>query len=169
MKKNRIYKCHGVGLYAMLLFITAVLCSCKDDDGPSLTSLDIAGGNFSGTWVVDENLNNSVTYNSIDSRTEYYKDFAITIDYISDQKGGNFSTTGGHQDNSPWPTSGLWSFVSDDPSGATFQVERDDLLLVDVTIEETNLILSFNFDENDNKGGRTEAVSGNWTFRLIKQ
>ncbi len=169
MKNDRIYKSYGVAVYAIILLFAVALCSCKDDDEPTITSLDIAGGNFTGTWVVDANLNNSVTYNSTDSRTEYFQDFAITIDYASDQKGGTFSTTGGHQDNSPWPSSGLWSFMSDDPNGTTFQVERDDLLMVNVTVDGNSLILSFNFEEGKNMGGRKEAVSGNWTFSLVKQ
>ncbi|HNP18447.1 MAG TPA: hypothetical protein PKL31_08450 [Fulvivirga sp.] len=173
MKYNRTYTCHDPQIYAtivfMILFVISALSSCKHDDGPNITASDIAGAKFTGTWVVDNNYTNSVTYNSTESRTNYYADFSVTIDYTKGQNGGSYSTSGGMESNSPWPVSGSWNFVSDSPDAGTFQVERDDQLLMDVSIEDEAVILNFMFDEDLNSGGRVDALTGNWTFRLIKQ
>jgi|GEM_PF-4680487 len=71
----------------------------------------------------------------------------------------------------PWPSNGTWEFTTPitEVTGS-FQVTRDDGLVIDVTLTETTLILRFIFIEGTNLGsGRVEALAGAWSMEFAAQ
>ena len=42
----------------------------------------------------------------------------------------------------------------------------DDGLELSISVSETALTMTFSFDDSQNKGGRTEAVNGEYIFKM---
>ncbi|MEP2770795.1 MAG: hypothetical protein ABJH05_01515 [Fulvivirga sp.] len=169
MKKLSYLLSAGV-LVAMLAVV-----GCKKDDGGGITPEDAAGANFAGTWAVSA-ASGAVIYDGSggsDDRTDAYSSFALNITYAAGQGSGTYVATDGQENASPWPENGTWKFTNDTPpaSADNFSIERlGDGLVVGVLISGDNMTLTFNFQDGTHTGnGRVEAVSGDWTFNLVKQ
>ncbi len=64
-----------------------------------------------------------------------------------------------------WPSSGSWQFVE----GKTDQITRDDGVIIDVSVNDISLTLSFKFEENVfTTGGREQTISSSLVFVLNK-
>ncbi|MDX1629874.1 MAG: hypothetical protein R3345_14300 [Fulvivirga sp.] len=156
-------------LSAGFLVVLLAAVGCGNDDGGNLSPQDAAGVNFEDTWVVG--TSGSVFFESED-RTADYSNFTLTTVYTAGQGEGTYTTTGGPTGASPWPSSGVWSFNSNEPDANAFQVTRDDGLVIDVVITGDTMTLNFLFNDASHKTdqeGRIEAVDGNWTFTLSRQ
>lgn len=160
-------------LSAGVLVAIFAISGCKDNGGNEQSAVDVAGGNFSGTWAVDGSAN-SVTFDNQD-RTANYDDFALSVTYNTGQGSGLYTATGTiiGSGSSPWPGSGSWEFETAEPGAKSFNIVRDpgsgQELTITVSLTDTDMTLNFNFDDSVNKGSRTEAVTGPWVFNLVKQ
>lgn len=152
---------------AVLVFLLAN-ASCKSDDDPGVPAADQVGAKFTATWNAT-----SVTFGSpVQDRTSDYGDFKLTIGYTAGTNAGTYSITGGPQGSGivPFAGDGTWNFQNEITDVSTsFNIVRNDGLVITVSsLTDTNLQLSFVFDDGVHSSSRTEAVDGTWTFDFSK-
>ncbi len=115
-----------------------------------------------GTWAM-------VSANDGNDRTSDFSNLVLTVAGSFSQGGTyNYSLTGTRPNPSPWPASGTWKFGTDPLT----QIIRDpgDDIEIDATYEVSATDLEIVFVIPDNwVGGRTQSVSGTWTFNFVKQ
>ncbi|MTI21377.1 hypothetical protein E1176_10130 [Fulvivirga sp. RKSG066] len=155
-------------LSAGVLVAMFAVVGCKKDDGGGPSAVDVAGTNFSGTWAVDGSAN-SVTYENTDRTDEGYSNFQLVITHQTGTTSGGYVASNFPTGSSPWKSSGNWTFASETPGANSFSVTRDDGVVVNVTVDESQLTLDFEITDPANQTGRTEAVEGDWSFILQKQ
>ncbi len=151
-------------LSAAVLVFLLVNAGCDGSDDPGVPAADQVGTKFTGTWNAT-----AVSFDTQD-RTADYSDFDLTIGYTAGSNGGTYSIAGGPVGVRPFAASGTWTFQGEitDPN-ASFNILRNDGLVVTVSsLNDTNLQLSFVFDDANNASSRTEAVDGTWNFTFSK-
>ncbi len=154
-------------LSAVVLVFLLANASCKSDDDPGVPAADQLGTKFTSAWNAT-----SVDFDGQD-RSADYADFQLTIGYTAGTNAGTYRITGGPQGSGivPFAGQGTWSFQSEitDPNPSSFNIVRnDDLVITISSLTDTNLQLSFVFDDGTHSSSRTEAVDGTWTFDFTK-
>ncbi len=139
--------------FALMLLFTNCDKEVKPDDIP-ISDLEkvqaLVLTNLSSSWS-----SSSFTRDGLDSSAEF-TNFILTIGdkTYSSQNGLHV-----------WPSSGSWQFVE----GKTDQITRDDGVIIDVSVNDTSLTLSFKFEENVfTSGGRGQTISSSLVFVLNK-
>lgn len=130
-----------------------VFTACKkDDDNPDPTPEELQVQKLTGTWIVG--TEGSVIRDDFSSNE--WEDFTLTM--------GNktYSTTNTYP--TVWPTQGTWDFVGDNPN----QIEREDGLIIDISVTETTLTMTFT-QPDKTSGGRIAGITGEYIFVLVKK
>ena len=137
------------------LVIVALMHGCKGgaNDGPSAEEEQLK--KLTKTWTTE-----SVTFGGNEDRTTDWSQFTLTVSGAK-----TYSTTGAFSPG-PWPTSGTWDFAKSGDAVNINKVVRDDGLEVAITVMETSLTMTFIYNDADHKGGRTEAVNGEYVFKM---
>jgi hypothetical protein len=134
-------------LYLIVLFsITTLLSSCKKGEDPDPRTLQLQ--KLASTWKIKTVVNDNVDVSNL------YTGFRLIINQL------NYTTQNG---GNSWPASGTYDFKGTDLSTL---VRSDNTEIHIDEITNTTLTLSFNFNTVTN--GRTNGVTGNFTFSLIK-
>lgn len=144
----------------VLVLGLVVLGSCKDPDPvePSATEKQLAL--LVNTWK-----NPSVTFNGSSEDSEW-TNFTITF---SD---GGYTTTNisDGRENTVWSSTGSWQFKGAGTDALNVNtLVRDDGVEIAITVSETDLTMSFSYDESIN--GRSSGINGldgNWVFNMTK-
>lgn len=150
-----------ISSFFTLVLILTVLTGCKKDEDEAPDNQQIVTEKISGTW--------SVSYAELDGNelTEVFTGLQITID-----AGLLFSTNSSTVERQPNPWAESGSFTLPDEITSTdnvFITRNDDVVLSLVFITETNVQITFNFNnENVGSNGRVSAVSGDWVFEFVK-
>jgi len=138
-----------------VLIIVAIMHGCKgsNPEGPTVEEEQIR--KLTRTWTTE-----SVTFGGNEDRTADWSAFTLTV------SGSKTYTTTGTYSPGPWPASGTWDFFKNGDAVNINKVVRDDGLEVSITVTETALTMTFTFNDADHKGGRTEAVNGEYVFKM---
>lgn len=143
MKKSYYF----IILLSSLLVFTA--CKKDDDNGPTAEELQIQ--KLTGTWSVGSE--GSVSRDNTSSGE--WADFTLTL-------GENtYSTTNTVPE--VWPVQGVWSFAGNDVN----QIAREDGVVINVEVSETELTLSFNIPD-EITSSRVQGITGDYIFVLTK-
>ena len=156
--------------FSILLFSLAVIAmvSCGPDPDPDPTPAQLQTQKLTGeyksasskTWTVS-----SVLFDGIEDRTSDWTGFTLTIS--ADPNGVNGYTTTGGVSPGPWPLSGTWSFGGTVDNPNINLVVRDSTpneLDIAVTVNDSQLTMTFTYDDQTHLGGRTEVVNGEYAF-----
>jgi len=154
-------------IYFMLVPAIAIISNCKGSktEEPTATEkqLERLAGAYntasSKVWTVE-----SVTFGGSEDRTTDWSNFTLTIG--TDGSGTNTYSTSGAFSPGPWPASGAWTFGGTTETPNINLVVRDGNLDVSVTVTDTSLTMTFTFNQNIHTGGRTEAVDGEYVFKM---
>ncbi|MBX2970193.1 MAG: hypothetical protein KF803_12555 [Cyclobacteriaceae bacterium] len=157
-----------VSRLASLLIVAGALVffsNCGGDD-PKDPVQKTQLSKLSKTWtIVSAQLGSTI-------RTPEFQtpNFTLTISgaFNSNNPNGpyNYSVGGTRPTPSPWPASGQWSFAVTG-TGDTGSLQRSDGLTMAYTISSSGqLTLTFECEDCDYAGSRTEEVNGVWTFVL---
>ncbi|MDH5399917.1 MAG: hypothetical protein OEX02_17320 [Cyclobacteriaceae bacterium] len=142
---------------AIILLVASLFlmngCKKPVDDAPSPEEQQVT--RLSKTWNVE-----SVTFGGSEDRTADWSGFSLTV-----TANKTYSTSGAFSPG-PWPTSGTWDFAQDGDAVNINKVVRDDGLEVSISVSETALTMTFTFDDTIHNGGRAEAVSGEYVFKM---
>lgn len=148
MKRNLIY----VLLSVFALSATMTISSCKKDDDPGATEI-----NLNRLTAHNWNLV-KVTVDGVD-KTSLFSDLALQW-----SKANTFSAVNG---GVMWPSTGTWSFTDD--SGKTLFVSLNNIGDVEVTIEtlnNTSLVISLFWDKTTLGEGRVRSIEGAHVFEF---
>jgi len=127
-----------------LFLLVLVLASCGGDSGPSDT--DPVKGILKGTWRVQ-----AVSVDNTDQTMLYNK---LTLTFTD----ANYTTTNGAN---VWPASGGWTFT--DATAKTI-LRSDGVIMVVNVATETELVLSFHWDNTTIGSGRAKSIEGPHVF-----
>lgn len=127
--------------------------SCKPDDPPPKTDEEINTELLSKIWVPSSG-SNAITVASNDV-SDLWSGFVLTLG------DGTYSTTGADAAQI-WPTSGTWTFKTDDAN----TLVRDDGIEIAISVTETTLVMKFNYSAS---GGRLSGIDGDWVFNMVPQ
>ena len=150
----------GYLLSSALLLSILFTIGCKKDGGDETPEYELRLQEMATTWTAtDVQLDG-------DNVTDGFSGFTLTV-----TNAYGYSASGATRSPQPWPASGTWDFDGAGTDNVNInKVIRDDGLEISIdAISESSLILSFNFVEGTHDSGRTEAVSGNWTFTFAAQ
>jgi hypothetical protein len=136
--------------------------SCKPDEKDNRTTEEKQLDKVKSTWAL-------TSANDGTDRTADFANLILTLDGAFSQGGTyNYSFTGTRPNPSPWPASGTWKFGTDPLTQIIRDPGQD--IEIDATYEVSETTLEISFVIPDNwVGGRTQSVSGNWTFNFVKQ
>ncbi|HEY0744976.1 MAG TPA: hypothetical protein VGD40_26105 [Chryseosolibacter sp.] len=151
-------------LLTLLAFVGFGLffASCGKDPSDDRTAEEKQLDQLKSNWAL-------VSANDGSDRTTDFQNVVLSIT-------GTFSQGGTYQYNlagtlpspSPWPQQGTWQFGTDPLT----QIVRDPDSAIEIdatyTVSATELEIRFLIPDNW-VGGRTQSVSGNWTFKFAKQ
>ena len=139
----------------LLLATLPITQSCKDPGQGTPTAEEQQIEKLTKTWTVE-----SVTFGGSEDRTTDWSGFTLTVT-------GNqgYSTTNAFSPG-PWPASGTWSFATTGGTADINKVLRDDGLEIAITVSATSLTMTFTYDDTTHQGGRTEAVNGEYVFKM---
>jgi len=156
---NRVTK-----LLSLFLIAGIALLYIGCDDDPKKSEEETQLDKLRGTWNI-ESVDNDGT-----SRTDEYPNMTLTIS-------GTFTTAGLYQytsDADEWPTVSPWK-AEDGWKFKTADVARtitrqQDLIEMTYTLSNSDntLTLDFNYSGAGFHNGRTESVSGDWSFVFTK-
>jgi hypothetical protein len=138
--------------------------SCKPDDKDNRTTEEKQLEQLKTTWAL-------TSANDGTDRTADFPGLLLTLSGSFSQGGTyNYSLTqtGVRVNPNPWPATGDWKFGTDPLT----QIIRDpgSNIEIDATYTVTATSLEIKFEIPDNwVGGRTESVSGEWTFNFARQ
>ena len=129
---------------------------CKGTSGSDPSPEEQQVTKLSKTWIVE-----SVTYGGSEDRTADWSGFSLTV-----SSGKTYNTSGAFTPG-PWAPSGSWDFAKDSGGNVNInKVVRDDGLEASISVSETALTMTFSFDDNQHKGGRSAAVNGEYVFKM---
>jgi len=137
------------------MIAAALLAGCKGGGNGDPSAEEEQLKKLTKTWTTE-----SVTFGGNEDRTTDWSQFTLTV---TGTKG--YSTTGAFSPG-PWPTSGTWDFAQNGDVVNINKVIRDDGLEVAITVTETSLTMTFTYDEATHQGSRTEAVNGEYVFKM---
>ncbi len=134
-----------------LLIGLVVLAGCKPDPvEPSPEEVQTAL--LIGTWSTS-----SVNFQGSADQGDW-TGFSLTL------TDGGYSTSGVSEGRElVWPSTGTWSYKE----GGVSTLVRNDLVEMGVTVNATDLTLTFTYDEATNNG-KTNGVDGSWVFTMTK-
>ena len=133
---------------------------CHKDEANS-GERDVQLGKLSSTWKLT-----SATKD--DAAQDGYTDFMLALSGTSGSSAYTYSATGRPQ-NSPWPSSGTWTFGSTVSSQIIRDKSTVDELPMTYTVTDTQLSLDFHFTGNGYAGSRVNSAEGHWIFTFSKQ
>lgn len=152
-------------LFTILLVVVsgAFMAGCNGDD-PSKSQEESQLDKLRGVWNIQ-----SVDNDDVD-RTDEYPAMAVTIAGTYTE-GGTYTYTSVADEwpsVSPWKAADSWKFKTG--SVATNIVRQSDLLDMTYSLSNSDntLTISFEYSGPGFNNGRTESVSGNWTFVFTK-
>ena len=164
-KDNNSYQMKvATRLLTLLAFIGLAVfyASCDKEPKDNRTAEEKQLDKLKSTWAI-------VSANDGTDRTTDFPGLVLTLSGSFAQGGTyNYSFTGTRPTPSPWPLSGTWKFGTDPLT----QIIRDpgSPIEIDATYEVSDTDLKITFLIPDNwTGGRTQSVSGTWTFQFVKQ
>lgn len=155
-----------VSRLASLMIVAGALVffsNCGGDD-PKDPAQKVQLEKLSTTWnIVSATLDGT-------PRTADFTGFTLTISgtFNSNDPDGpyNYSVSGTRPTPSPWPASGQWEFAVLG-TGDTGTLLRSDGVDFTYSISSNNqLTLTFECEDCDYAGSRTEEVNGTWVFVL---
>ena len=143
------------------------LAACKGPGNPDPTAAEaqlekIVGAYntaSSKTWTVE-----SVTFGGSEDRTTDWKTFSLTAS--TNGSGTHNYTTSNAYSPGPWPASGTWTFGGTTETPNINLIVRDGNLDIAVTVSDVSLTLTFTYNDQVHNGGRTEAVNGEYVFKM---
>lgn len=139
-----------VGYSAILLLAVASivqLSSCNGSGDP--TAQEIITAKLVGTWKIKDVLVDGIDQSSV------FKDFTLTFE------SGKFTAANGR---AVWPTSGTWTFSSDNGT----KLKRDDGTEVIIDVTDTSLKLTLNWAITALGSGRINSVKGKNVFTFSR-
>ena len=145
------------GVFYMLAIITTLVVGCKDDDDDAVPvdtleqqQAEVLGQLAGATWSVS-----TVTVDNLDQNS-LFENLSLSFE------DGTFASQNGGE---VWPSSGTWEFANDDSR----TIIRDDATVINInSINDARLVLSLSWTENKIGSGRTNSISGEHVFTLIK-
>ena len=113
----------------------------------------------SKTWSVTE-----VIFNGSEDRTSTWAGFTITHTTTGGVGGTHSYSSVNGVSGGPWPSGGSWEFGGTVDNPNINKIIRDDSLEIAITVNDTELTMTFIFDNNIHQRGRIAAVNGEYTF-----
>ena len=152
----------------VLLTFAVLISACKGDTGDDPTPAELQTQALTGdykatsskTWSVS-----NVTFEGFEDRTADWSGFTVTVS--SNPNGNNEYTTSGAFSPGPWPTSGTWRFggTADNPNiNKVIRDSSPEELDIAITVNNSQLVMIFTFDDAVHRSGRIEEVNGEYTF-----
>lgn len=151
-------------LLTLLAFVGFGLffASCGKDPSDDRTTEEKQLDQLKSTWAL-------VSANDGTDRTGDFTNLVLTIDGTFSQGGTYlYSFTGTRPSPSPWPAQGTWQFGTDPLTQIVRDPGSPSEIDATYTVSDTELEIRFLIPDNW-VGGRTQSVSGNWTFNFQKQ
>ena len=140
------------------LLATALLTSCKDGGGTDPDPAQAQLEKLSKTWTTV-----SVTFGGSEDRTTDWSAFTLTATAAK-----TYTTTNAFSPG-PWPASGSFDFAMNGDQADINKLVRNDGLEIGITVTETDLTMTFTYDDTAHSGGRTEIVNGQYVFKMKAQ
>jgi hypothetical protein len=151
-------------LLTLLAFVGLAVfyASCDKEPKDNRTAEEKQLDKLKTTWKI-------VSANDGTDRTADFPGLVLTLSGSFAQGGTyNYSFTGTRPSPSPWPANGTWKFGTDPLT----QIIRDPGTAIEIDgayeVSDTDLQIAFLIPDNWT-GGRTQSVSGTWTFQFVKQ
>jgi hypothetical protein len=137
-------------------------CDKGDDNKASKKDQQIE--KLVGVWVAQ-----SVDLTGVEME-EYVGSFTLEISGDAGDDELSFEASGRPAGKGPWPSTGSLSFGAD-VLNDLIRNEGSEDLSIDYTVTDNSLTLSFEYEGDgfDGDAGRTENISGEWTFEMTKQ
>lgn len=144
-----------------LLAVLLTYSGCDNTKPPSPSDEEVQLGKLSKTWKANST---SVTKDGVVQAG--YDTFTLTLDGTVGAESFGYSTTG-RPSQSPWLSSGSWTFDTDPLTSLIRDKGTVDELKMTYTVTETTLQLTFTFNGNPYPA-RVNNVKGTWvmTFGL---
>ena len=151
----------------MVLGVMFLFTACGPGEGneptPAELQLERLVGDYkassSKSWTVSE-----VLFDGSENRTADWTGFTITMSTTGTISGTHSYTTTGGLAGGPWPGSGSWEFGGTVDNPNINKIIRDDGLEIAITVNDSQLTMTFIFDNNIHTSGRIEAVNGEYSF-----
>ncbi len=144
------------GVFYMLALIATFVVGCKDDDDATPVDTleqqraEVLGQLAGETWSVSTVTVDNLEQNSL------FENLSLSFG------DGTFTSQNGGE---VWPSSGTWQFAND---GASAIIRDDGTVVNIVTLNASTLVLSLSWSGNSIGLGRSESISGEHVFTLIK-
>ncbi|MDH5399568.1 MAG: hypothetical protein OEX02_15570 [Cyclobacteriaceae bacterium] len=151
LKMDKLSGLVVIGILAVLVATNG--CKPKPTDEP--TPEEAQTTKLSRSWTA-----NKVTFNGTEDRSADWSGFTLTV-----AADGKYSTSNAFSPG-PWPASGTWAFAADGSAVNINKVVRDDGLEISISVSDTDLTLTFIFNDAVNNGGRVDAVNGEYVFEM---
>ena len=145
--------------------VATVLMNCDSGGDDEKPAEEVELGKLTGTWTMT-----AVDLDGTD-RTADFSNLVLSLSGTfsnSTNPTYNFSFTGSRPNPSPWPASGTWRFESV-PNKIIRRLTDDVLINYSLGSNDTQLIMSFNYQGTGFAGGRVGEVEGDWGFTFTKQ
>jgi hypothetical protein len=138
-----------------LAIVTFMLLECGSrHNSPAPEEIQL--NKLNANWAISSVMKDGMTQSGYNNLKLVINGSAFTKDYI-------YAVTG-RPAKSPWPAGGTWTFGTD----INTQIIRDkgtaDELPLSYSVADTSLTIQFQFNGTGYTGGKTSAVTGNWSF-----
>ncbi len=152
------------------LTILTILClfgalmlqtSCKKSESSSPSESEIQLGLLTSTWSLSDVQLDGLPQDG-------FHNFELILSGSISASEFNYVTLG-RPELSPWPAGGTWSFGSSVNSQIIRDPGTDSELIMTYSINDSTLQISYAYSGDGYTGGRSENVSGEWTFTFIKK
>jgi hypothetical protein len=141
-----------LALVSMVVFFAG----CDKGEGNKTSTQDKQIAKLVGVWeAVDVQHDNATP--------DGYETFTITI--TGDAGGDKLGYSTENHPAGPWPNSGEFEFGS---NVTTTLIRSGDELTINYIVNGDQLTLSFDYAGVTYDAGRTESISGDWTFQFTK-
>ena len=155
---------------SLILFAVSVLVlsGCKNGGGEDPTPAELQTARLAGEYKTANNKTwsvSSVLFNGVEDRTSDWTGFTLTI--AADPDGANSYSTTNAFSPGPWPSSGTWVFGGTVDNPNINKIIRDSTpneLDIAITVSDSELIMTFTYDDQVHNGGRIEVVNGEYSF-----
>lgn len=155
-------------ILSMIVLISAATTymACDGGDGPTESQQSIQFKKLSSTWVVS-----SVT--DANTQRQDFQGVRLTIGGTFAENGNfTYSLTGTLPTPSPWPRNGAWKFGTNPASEIIRDPSSTSEIPMQYVVSQDGTQLTLTFTVPDGSAGwtgRTQSVTGEWTFNFTKQ
>jgi hypothetical protein len=145
----------------VLASATVFYSSCGGDDDNAKSETDQQLEKLNGTWVIQAATD--VTQDS-DAPPFAFTNMQLVINASAGSTSFNW-TTSGRPELGPWDAQGTFQFG--DPVASV--LKRNDNVTINYNVTDTELIMTFTFNNSAGYPGRAKSVEGDWHFEFTKK